>query len=159
MSKKKSGQISGVTPFKNGLICCLELNQVVDIYGNLCVKPCTLASGPVNQCTLYTMYVTFWLYLKGQCHKNVEFWIFFLIQHQFSWRHWTTLEWLNFFHVKHRWKIEINSLVYASSRSWVLRFSLNFICLGRRLKGTVAWDFWTLVFCMNRQYLGPRAIS
>jgi len=26
-------------------------------------------------------------------------------------------------------------------------------------KGTVAWNFWTLVFCINRQYLGPWAIS
>ena len=30
---------------------------------------------------------------------------------------------------------------------------------GAHLKGTVAWDFLTLVFCINRKYMGPRAIS
>ena len=62
--------------------------------------------------------------------------------------HWDIFERFCFF------KDLLTSGALTNSRSRILiLITQNFI------KGTVAWDFWTLVFCMNWQYLGPRAIS
>ena len=67
--------------------------------------------------------------------------------------HYGTLGW-NFPSIM-VWKIVTLWNCYKGADNGGTLFLCRFSC---RIKGTVAWDFWTLVFCINRQYLGLRAI-